>query len=181
MDHSPTLYQRLLAHARGHPAGPRIHGWRWKRVPALDELRRCLMDQVTLIEMALGNGRLLSDRTGSDERPELPRAGFLAVAFNGWRDQAAEPFVFPGEFERGGAPCSNFCDTQGRSYDDLVVACLLVATVHFPEGALSVFTQATEEEAMPGLCLFRQLFRTTPCRPFWDQEPDPGEEAPEAT
>ena len=174
MSERPTMCDRYLAKLRSRPrelcpVPQRIYGWRWRTSPDLSAMQACLRDIVSLLEAMEDEGRLLAGPTGAvDSRPELPHYSNLSIAFNGWDHQAADPFRFPGWILRNGEPPANFCDTQAKAYDDAVVACLCIATMHFPAKVLHVWSDVEGKDALWGVMLFRSLFERSSYRPFWD-------------
>jgi len=110
------------------------HYWRWRARP----------DDATL-RLAVADMRRLADarRTLVDVE-----AHELDISLNGVGDDAHESFVFPGT-----SPGENFVKTNGKPYDEVVVACLVAAQVRFPD-ALEVTSDGGEEEWAAGRALY---------------------------
>jgi hypothetical protein len=81
---------------------------------------------------------------------------------NGIGDGANEPFVFPGELG------FNFCKTEGKPYDAVVTACLLVAHDHFPTSVLSIDSDGSYSEGdwEEGIKLYSSVLGRIPRNPI---------------
>jgi hypothetical protein len=84
------------------------------------------------------------------------------VDLNGIGDDAHEPFVFPG------ALGFDFCKTDGKPYDEVVTACLLVARDHFPSSILSIDSDGSWSDGdwNGGIELYRSVLGRTPRNPM---------------
>jgi hypothetical protein len=95
------------------------HYFTWHQKPNDADLKACISEMHRIIE---ARTNLLAGPDGTGNIIIDP----LHVELNGIGDNAHEPFIFPGDLG------FNFCKTEGKPYDVVVTACLLVAHDHFP-------------------------------------------------
>jgi hypothetical protein len=127
--------------------------------------------------------RLISAAPGDPVRGEdgvgRPEASEQRVAFNGDAAHGLEhePFVIERIFRRGrtrGAACFDFCKTNGKPYDLLVVASLYAFLHRFP--GVKFVSDSTLEELRPGFDYFTRIVapgaraQTLFARPLQDRE-----------
>jgi hypothetical protein len=147
------------------------HYWTWKTTPTAEKLEPCLRDMERVVEARRDILADLEDHTGAaavfrlsmpfGETGELP-----AIAFNGIGDDGHETFSFPlAAF--AGEPKFSFVKTQWKPYDEVAVACLIVARDHFDEAALEIRSDGSwGEEWTTGAELYRQVFARPPMNPL---------------
>jgi len=117
------------------------HYWIWHVTPEASALDGCVEEMARIVD---ARRDILSDdhdRTGSSavfrgERPFGRDGGppLPSLWLNGIGDDAHEPFLFPVAWD----PSFSFVKTEWKPYDEVVVACLIVARDHFPESALEI-------------------------------------------
>ena len=83
----------------------------------------------------------------------------LSVEFNGKGTASHEPFAFPSQ------PGFNLCKTSGKRYDEVVVACLLVASDHFPDDVLTIASDGGWSDWKEGAALYGKVLGRSPTRP----------------
>lgn len=102
------------------------HYFTWNQKPSDADLKACVSEMRLVIEA----------RKDILVGPDGPASAMIFdsthVDLNGIGDDANEPFIFPGESG------FNFCKTEGKPYDAVVTACLLVARDHFPSAVLLI-------------------------------------------
>lgn len=121
------------------------HYWTWHKKPDPGALRDCVADMRRLIDAR----RAMLDLTPSTTEVSPERV----IEFNGIDEDAHEPFYFPGEVG------FNFCKTQWKPYDAVVVACLLAAADHFAPDVLEIRSDGIWEEGdwQPGASLYESV------------------------
>lgn len=129
------------------------HNWTWKKSPDSTKLKKCVLEMKFILQAS--PVRLASvDGTGE------PTVLESVITFNmkGEEDDIGEPFVFPG---RTGF---NFCKTNGKDYDAVVTACLLVVLDHFSsdEVAISSDGKMNEEDWGEGIKLYKKVLGRQP-------------------
>ncbi|MBL8822788.1 MAG: DUF3634 family protein [Planctomycetia bacterium] len=129
------------------------HNWTWKKSPDSTKLKKCVQEMKFILQAS--PVRLASvDGTGE------PTVLESVITFNmkGEEDDIGEPFVFPG---RTGF---NFCKTNGKDYDAVVTACLLVVLDHFSsdEVAISSDGKMNEEDWGEGIKLYKKVLGRQP-------------------
>src|SRR5215470_15103589 len=113
------------------------HYWTWRSPP----------DERTL-RLAVADMRRLADARHAILEVD---AHELSIELNGLGDDAHETFVFPG---RSGF---NFVKTDGKPYDEVVVACLVAAQARFPASVLEVRSDGEAEDWEAGRALHAQV------------------------
>jgi len=124
---------------------PCTHYYTWHEQPDEAALEACVADMRRIID---ARRYILAGPLGGGE----PVVGPRQVALNGVGEDAHETFAFPGDMG------FNFCKTQWKPYDDVVVACLLVARDYFPEEVLEI---ASDGQGEPGAFRAGQELYTT--------------------
>lgn len=95
----------------------------------------------------------------------VPEITADVIRFNGIGQDSHETFHIsrqPGGF--------NFCKTAQKPYDEVVTAVLLRAKDYFGDG-LTLASDGTWEEWLPGRDLYWSIFDRHPWKPFGDPEP----------
>ena len=108
------------------------HYFTWKAAPSADSLKVCVAEMKQIIA---SRAVVVAGPDGNGK----PTLAFDRIGFNGRRDDAHEPFIFPGE------PGFNFCKTEAKPYDEVVVACLFVARDHFPASQLEIASDGQDD------------------------------------
>jgi hypothetical protein len=108
----------------------------WHSKPSDPALRECIAEMRLIVEAR----RSMLAGPESEGAPEIHAT---SLAINGIGDDGHEPFLFPGTIEQtppfaDNTPGLNFCKTNGKPYDAVVTACLLVARDHFPASVLGI-------------------------------------------
>jgi hypothetical protein len=139
------------------------HHFTWTQKPDPAALRACVADMKRVLDarrhlVAGIDGRGAPTVTGS------------AIQFNGkGEEDSHEPFIFPGQ-ELPGAPAAlagfHFCKTNGKPYDEVVTACLLVARDHFPTSVLKIDSDGEWDDWQAGVKLYTEVFGRNPKNPF---------------
>ncbi len=135
------------------------HYWTWHQKPSDTELKACV-DEIR---------RIVGVRTNILVGPDGSSSVILDTAhvdLNDIGDDAHEPFVFPGELG------FNFCKTEGKPYDAVVTACLLIARDHFPQSTLSISSDGswTDGDWQEGTKLYASVLGRSarnPMSPTW--------------
>lgn len=128
------------------------HYWTWKGTPDPAKVKKCVAE-MKLILSASPVPLASVDGTGT------PNLLDNLVSFNlkGDEDDIGEPFVFPG---RGG---HNFCKTNGKDYDVVVTACLLVVMDHFSKDEVAVTSDGKmPEDWAEGIALYKKVLGRSP-------------------
>jgi hypothetical protein len=123
------------------------HYWTWKRPPTSAELEPCLVemekiadadrDILTGIDERWGSKAVFRTTAPFDEVGVMP-----TIMFNGVGELSYETFGFPLSPFAGDAEFS-WVKTAWRPYDEVVVACLIVARDHFPKEVLEISSDGT--------------------------------------
>jgi hypothetical protein len=143
------------------------HYWIWHVTPDASALDACVGEMARIADARRDILADDHDRTGSSavfrgERP-LARDGgppLPSLWLNGIGDDAHEPFLFPLAWDDDPSFC--FVKTQWKPYDEVVVACLIVARDHFPESALEI---RSDGEWEPSWSAGRNLYERVLGRP----------------
>lgn len=130
------------------------HYFTWHQRPDESALKSCVSEMREIIGARTnilvgpnGPGTMIVDSTNVD--------------LNGIGDDAHEPFVFPGELG------FNFCKTEGKPYDAVVTACLLVCRDHFPSSVLSIDSDGSwPNDWQDGIKLYSSVLGRTPPNPM---------------
>jgi hypothetical protein len=163
---SLALFTAVLAAtllcARGASAGY-THYWTWHSTPEPVALGHCLDDMVRIADTR-------RDRLADDHNRTGAAAVFLGTSrfgrdggplpslyLNGVADDAYEPFLFP--LASDDDPSFTFVKTAHQPYDEVVVACLIVARDHFAADVLDVRSDGRwDDEWQPGRALYEKVF-----------------------
>lgn len=128
------------------------HYWTWKIAPDSARLKKCI-DEMKLILQASPVPLASADGKG---QPTI-RDSILSFNMKGEEADIGEPFVFPG---RTGY---NFCKTNGKGYDPVVTACLLVIMDHFGKEEVTVSSDGNmAEDWQAGSALYKKVLGRTP-------------------
>lgn len=128
------------------------HSWTWKGKPDSVKLKKCI-SEMKLILSASPVPLASVDGTGN---PSVIDA-VLSFNMKGDEDDIGEPFVFPG---RAG---HNFCKTNGKDYDPVVTACLMVAMDHFTNDELTISSDGKmSEDWADGVALYKKVLGRNP-------------------
>jgi hypothetical protein len=131
------------------------HYFTWHQKPddaalkaCVGEMRRIIETRTNILAGPDGLGTMVIDPSHVD--------------LNGIGDDAHEPFVFPGELG------FNFCKTEGKPYDAVVTACLLVARDHFSSSILAIDSDGSWSEGdwQEGIKLYSSVLGRTPQNPM---------------
>jgi hypothetical protein len=127
--------------------------WNWKRPPDAAKVKQCI-EQMRKVLQASPVPLAGDDGTGTP----LLQEGMLAFNQKGPDEEIGEPFVFPGR------PGQNFCKTNGKPYDAVVVACLLVVMDHFSREEISFGSDGNIAEGAwdAGIELYKKVFGKEP-------------------
>jgi hypothetical protein len=127
------------------------HYWTWKETPNKDSLKQCIKEMKQLVE----SRRTLLAGPDGEGKPILKSD---QIEFNGVGENAHEPFIFPRE--KG----FNFCKTQWKPYNEVVVACLFVARDHFSPSQLEIASdgQVEPDAFQDGRQLYAETFSRQP-------------------
>jgi hypothetical protein len=118
------------------------HFFTWRHQPDFHDLQVCAERMRPLLE---ARAALLHVYAGS----ELDRFAEqnVLIAFNGVSGEEAEPFVFPGHCAPGETfqtiPTHNSVETDGKPYDEVVTASLIVARECFPAETLDIASDSS--------------------------------------
>jgi hypothetical protein len=123
------------------------HYFTWHKKPDQARLKECVEQMRKVVNAARWT------LAGADGEGD-PIAEPSRVELNGRGEEAHEPFCFPGGM------AYNFCKTQGKPYDAVVTACLLVARDHFPADVLEISSDGSWSEGDwdAGKALYKQVF-----------------------
>lgn len=128
------------------------HNWTWKKSPDSAKLKKCVAE-MKLILQASPVPLAGVDGTGNPTTLE----SVLTFNMKGEDDDIGEPFVFPG---RTGY---NFCKTNGKAYDPVVTACLLVVIDHFGKDEVAVGSDGDmKEDWAEGIALYKKVLGRNP-------------------
>jgi len=140
----------LLFTANAHAGYSR--SWTWKSPPDSAKLKKCI-DEMKMILQASPVPLASVDGTG---QPTI-RDSILTFNMKGDDEEIGEPFVFPG---RTGY---NFCKTNGKPYDVVVAACMLVMLDHFSKDEVVISSDGdSKEEWEEGAALFKKVLGRSP-------------------
>lgn len=120
------------------------HYFVWQDSPDEVALANCIAEMKLIIE---AKKDILAAAGGEGD----PTSETLKVQFNGIGADAHEPFSFPG------TNGFNFCKTQWKPYDAVVVACLLVARDHFPPDVLEISSDGQWHDWSGGAALYTSV------------------------
>jgi len=109
------------------------HYFTWRQKPDDAALHECITEMRRVIDARQG---ILAGPDGKG----APEVTELQCNLNGVGENAWEPFEFPGDAEFNG------CKTQWQPYDEVVIACLLVARDHFPPAVLEISSDGSWED-----------------------------------
>lgn len=133
------------------------HYWRWRTPPArlaveaaIADMRRVVHARSTLVQVV-------------DRREEDPWAdagvAYPTFVFEGKPGQSVETFGFPLAPFTAHEPSFQFVKTRQMAYDEVVAACLIVASQHFPRQTLEISSDgAWETDWRPGRKLYEEVF-----------------------
>jgi hypothetical protein len=128
------------------------HYWTWKNPPDSAKLKKCI-DEMKLILQASPVPLASVDGNG---QPAI-RDSMITFNMKGEEDDIGEPFVFPGRTGH------NFCKTNGKGYDPVVTACLLVVMDHFGKDEVTVSSDGNmAEDWEAGAALYKKVLGRTP-------------------
>lgn len=135
------------------------HYWTWLKPPDEALLSSCIADMQKIIDASKSRLAILPpgrELVGTELETDC------RIGFNGIGSNECEPFIFPGR--RG----FNFCKTQWMNYDDVVLACLLVARDHFGPDVIEINSDGSWEEGswQKGAALYEATFHRTPRNPM---------------
>lgn len=144
------------------------HYFTWNQKPNEADLKQCVAEMNALIN-ARKDMLVSPDLEGSV--PGSLKLESLKVDFNGVGNDAHEPFVFPG------TNGFNFCTTDGKPYDEVVTACLIVARDHFSPKVLSINSDGSWDDWEKGAKLYTSVFHRpakSPINDVWNREDSGG-------
>ncbi len=124
----PTILSLLAVMTFTNPSHAGYsHYWTWKKSPESSKVQKCIEDMKKVLAAS-------KVPLAGAEGEGTPSIMHNSLVFNqrGDEENIGEPFVFPG---RTGM---NFCKTNGKDYDPVVVACLLVVMDHFTPEEVSI-------------------------------------------
>lgn len=128
------------------------HNWTWKSSPDSAKLKKCIEEMKLILQ---ASPVPLASVEGKGE-PTI-RDGILTFNMKGEDDEIGEPFVFPG---RTGY---NFCKTNGKGYDPVVTACLLVVMDHFSKDECTVGSDGDiNKDWAEGVALYKKVLGREP-------------------
>jgi hypothetical protein len=138
----------------------------WKIDPAGPRLAQCVNEMNLLIHIRRQVLQVIP--------PDPKLQGADAVAFNGIGADQGDPFIFPGNTlshnMNGAVPANlvgfNACNTNWKSYDEVVVACLLVARDHFTDKELVVTSDGIWDDWGGGRKLYEDILGRTAHNPL---------------
>jgi hypothetical protein len=148
------------------------HYWKWLKAPApaalestLVDMRRVVQARADLVEVAID----LDPAMWPDASASLPTFGF-----NGRGKDAYETFAFPLAPFTAENPDFQLVKTQWRPYDEVVVACLIVAGEHFSHDVLEISSDGDwTREWAKGRKLFEEVFNRPAVTVLAHEKADP--------
>jgi hypothetical protein len=133
------------------------HNWTWKKAPDPVKVKKCIED----MRKVLYASPVPLAGTDGDGKPFITDE-VLAFNMKGSEKEIGEPFIFPGKADP--LPGLNFCKTNGKPYDVVTVACLLVAMDHFSKEDISIGSDGHWSEGAwdAGVDLYKKVFGRDP-------------------
>lgn len=128
------------------------HYWTWKTPPDSAKVKKCIAEMKLILQ---ASPVPLASVEGTGQPTILD--SLLTFNMKGSDEDIGEPFIFPG---RTGY---NFCKTNGKEYDPVVTACLLIVMDHFTKDEVTVKSDgdiATDWEA--GAALYKKVLGRNP-------------------
>ncbi|MBN1510681.1 MAG: hypothetical protein JXB13_01580 [Phycisphaerae bacterium] len=141
---SGTITSVALLLAAGPSFAGHTHYFTWHQPPDDVAIGRCIAEMRQVVEARKG---ILAGPSGQGAAVRSDRE----IRFNGIGADAREPFVFPGSVGL------NFCKTFARPYDEVVVACLLVARDYFPADVLELTSDGSWSDWSRGAELYTRV------------------------
>ena len=145
-----SLLVALVGLLCGQAQAGYTHYWRWAQAPDAAALSNCIAEMKLIIQarkIILVGPDLPGAVAGS------PKIEGMKVDINGIGDDAHEPFVFPGKVG------FNFCKTEGKPYDEVVTACLILARDYFPDSVLAISSDGEWQDWSSGANLYSSVLR----------------------
>jgi hypothetical protein len=131
--------------------------WTWKKSPDAAKVKKCIEDMRRVV---YASPVPLAGSDG-DSKPII-NDNLLVFNMKGSDKEIGEPFIFPGTTDP--LPGLNFCKTNNKAYDPVVVACLLVAMDHFTKEDISFGSDGNWSEGAwdAGIDLYKKVFGREP-------------------
>jgi hypothetical protein len=143
---SALLVLALLALIPGRAHAGYSHYWTWRTPPDATALGACIADMKRIAAARADRVTVTSDGR--------------SISINGVGELAHEDFSFPA------AP---FVKTNGKPYDEVVTACLLVARDHFPTSVLTIDSDGDWDDWAAGRALYKEVLGRDARPPFADE------------
>lgn len=115
----------------------------WNTKPELDkkQWKAFIKDVKVILQDGFDQQIIQHDSENSTPQEAIPEANAKRVWFNGRGEEGHETFVFSRkaeiqDYQEDKAMAFNFCKTAQKPYDKYVVACLILAKIHFKDNVL---------------------------------------------